>query len=283
MIRNAVQYIVKDEGGTLELYLHERPSTATVSVENDLGTDIIETANATISDFSASLASGAVSGATSISLSDATGLTAEMFASFATPREEVQVKSVSGSTAELWQPLLYDHATSATIDSPRVHYEVSSSQANVDTFYGGRVIWTIDGKKYVNSCELTKWPIKFSTTLHSLYSIDPGFARFVDRDENIDISLRGCFNEVLTEIGGRGRIHIYTAGPEFNRLVALKYFVMLYSRHGEQTKDLKESYEEQYERKLGKIISGLPVDWNQDEVSGPEERQKFISFPIGRR
>lgn len=282
-MRNAVQYIVKDVGGTVEIYLQSLPSSATVTLETNTGSSFVDSQSATISSYNETLTSDASQGSSSISVSSATGILPGTSLLLSEPSEEVEVKSISGSSVELWAPLFYSHTQSTAVTGNRVSYDVSASEAQTGTFFGGRVVWTIDGKRVVSALECTKTPIVFNTSLYDIYSIDPGFVRFIDANENLDNSLRGAFVDVLNEIGSRGRVHIFTAGPEFNRLVALKYMCILHMRHGDKTKDILDGYKEEYASKLGNLISGLPADVNQDGISSDSERQQYNSFPIGRK
>ncbi|WBK39844.1 distal tail protein [Rhodobacteraceae phage LS06-2018-MD06] len=280
-VRNTVQYIVYGEGGTVGIYLLSKPTTATITIETDMATSLVENQNATIDTFSSVLSNSASAGNATFDLTNASGLSSGDFVVINPLKEYCEVKTVTANTVVTWQPLVYSHNAADTVETVKVSYDVSNTQAS-QLFYGGRCKWVIDGETHVQSLECTRWPIRFTTTMSDVYAIDPGFIRFVDKNENIDTTLRKAYSDVMFEIGGRGRIHIFTAGPEFNNLVSLKYLCTLFGRHGEKTADLKEHYVEEYERMLGKIISALPVDSNQDEVASENERIFFGSIPLYR-
>ena len=276
------QHIVYDIGGTLSLSVSSLPSAATVTVETDGGAAIVTDEDATVSSVSTTLSSAAAAGATTIALTSATGVAEGLVLRLAGPAENVRVKSVSGSTATLWRPLLHAHASGAAATGTLVTYAVSAEDADT-LFFDGRAIWTLDStSKQLTACECTKYPLSRDAACDAAVLFDelPQLNNILDSTVDTERLLDDAHAEVLERIGGKHRVRVYTGSDCFRRATVFAAARRIYrSRAGDSADQLYQRYSDALTTAVDELQGYAPRDTDQDGVI--EERER-ISMKSGR-
>lgn len=275
-------YIVYEVGGTLSINHTSRPLTApTITIETDRGTDIVTAQDCTLSSINTTLSSVCNAGDSSISLTANTGVVSGEYILLSDPDEVVKVKSISGTTAQLfWEPH-HSHASGASAVGTKISYTVSNTDAT-PYFYGGRAVWTIGDEKIVTMVDCTKWPLVNMARDEDVYNEDPTLGRLLDTPDDIPAGLDVAYQDVLAAISGLGRVHCCTSSSEFRRVTALKYLMNFYRRGGERFSDQYEWYKEAYQELLGLIVSAVPRDEDQDEIAEATEQLNIMNIPLYR-
>lgn len=137
--------VKEDTAGTLWHYpsQHKQATSATVTIYNSAGTEIQASTAATVDSVSTTLASDTARGARQIAVASATGITAGVkYMLVDSGRElEIEVRSVSGTTVYLVQPLTFAASSGATVKGHRLTYALTTTHTqNKDDNY--RAHWS---------------------------------------------------------------------------------------------------------------------------------------------
>ena len=292
------QYILRDVGGRLGIYLPQRPSpaSATISVRNEsagvLGTvDAVAMAFAGPGGASTTTTAAVARGATTVALTAVTGVIAgfdyELGPANPTtglePRETVRVRSVSALVATLARPTVYAHATGATLASTLATYDVTAAQATAMFLHGhGEVIWTdLDGltqRTYFRVSSTLKAPEAYmgrrfphaDCCEQDLFDRDPYW------DQEATQDLRGflafCRDEVLATLGAR--FHARTLIGADLLVDATAYLALAKQRERlaqQRSEKTRNPFREEYARAIEEIRSIGAADENQDGRIQPWE------------
>ncbi len=277
------QHFTKDIGGTVSLELSTRPTTVTLDILTDTNAEVTVSQSAAISSVNTTLSSAASARDTTVSVASATGFAEGVELRLDNPPEKCRVKSVSGTTITLWEPLLYAHASGEEAEGTQVSFTINSAVATSSPlFWDGRVIWTVDSVKHITAVECTKYPLRLAATEQDVYAEDPEIRMFLSGSDDLRNGLQAAFDDILTDLSGKGRNHVYTASHEFNRAVVFKYLANLYRRGGESSEDRREIYEQAYQHEFGTIASTLPRDDDQDAYVEAGEKISANTIRITR-
>jgi hypothetical protein len=275
------QHIVYGTGGTLSLSVPALPTAATVTIETDTGAAVVTDESATVSSVATTLSAAAEAGATAVSLTSATGVSAGLVFRLS-DAENARVKSVSGTTATLWRPLLGDHAGGADATGTLITYAVSAEDAGT-LFFDGRAIWTLDSaSKQVTACECTKYLLSRDAACDTAALFDelPALNDIIDGRTDPEKLLDEAHSEVLERIGGKHRVRVYTGSDCFKRATTFAACVRIFRpRAGESARELYERYSEELTRAIEELQGYAPRDTDQDGVV--EERER-VSMKSGR-
>ena len=139
-----------DVGGTLIVQPPEtgRPSSATCAIYTPAGTSIA-TPTATVDTVNTTVAANASEGATSLTLTSATGVTARRHYVVVCDDGErltVRVRAIRASVVDLYQPLPRDVDATSLFYGTRITAPVTSAQATpIGDGYEARWVYTVDG------------------------------------------------------------------------------------------------------------------------------------------
>ena len=280
------QHITYSQGGTVSINRETLPSTATIRIIQGNGTVLVDTSNATISAINTTLNGAVGAGDQLIRVNDATGFSANDEFRVGGEPETCSIRSVSGTTINLKQPLLNDHASGETVNGVKVSYSVSASEATT-LFWDGRVEWNIDGTivEY-SSVECTKYPLIRKANTQDLYDIEPNLYQLKEDSRDIESLLDNGLEQVLKRIAVAApdlRVRVFTGSQGFITATCLASLMIFYmAQRGEESKELYERFRDELEAEISRIVAIIPRDSDQDGTVELEERMSYKSRALTR-
>lgn len=279
------QHILYGAGGTVSVNASARPTAATVTIKTGEGSAVVEDEAATVSTINTTLSAAAVKGAAVLALASATGVSCGSDILLASPPETVRVKSISGTDATLWRPVINDHASGVAATGTMITYTVSAGDA-ATLFFDGRCEWTLDSVlTHVTSCECTKYPLvrEVAATEVSLYDEAPSFHLMLSEGDDTLALLDNSHAEVLQRIGGKARIRVYTGSELFRQATVFAVMRRLYrSRPGDSAREMYERYTAEMNEAIERLQGYAPRDGDQDGRIEENERISMRSARILR-
>jgi len=279
------QHLMFEQGGTLELFLIDRPTgTPTVRLIGGDGAEVMAATNVTVSSIDTTV-NGAISkGDSTVTLTNASDITAGDRFWLRTPDEEVRCKTKSGNTVTLWSPLLYAHADTVTAEGTRLSYAADSDDANV-LFWDGRAEWVIDTTTYRHThCIITKYPFYRAATVTDLVDEEPHIEQLLSDETDAERLLDRGLDDVIKQIASRQRAWVYAGANVFAQATVFAALVRCYrSQSGETGEEMYTRYKEAMTEELDRITSIVPSDLDQDGEIEADEKRSFRSIPLYRR
>lgn len=191
-----------------------RPSSPTCAVYNPAGTSV-STPTPTVGSVNTTLSQAAAIGASTITVSSATGIAARqtlLLTDTDGERDWVRVRSVSGSVVTLFERLKSAFTSGSTLQSCRLSVTVpSASIGTIDEGYELRWAYTIDGTVYRAQTRFdvvrSLWPEVIGSTMR-LRRYAPGLLTQAREDGTVSDyldDLEAATERVRREIRARGR------------------------------------------------------------------------------
>jgi hypothetical protein len=283
------QALIKGKAGTIESYfLGARPTSCTVSLYTGEGATKIDEASATVDTVNTTTSASAARGATTISLTSATGVVVGRRYGIGAqagsqPREVVMVKQLDSSVATLWAPTMYAHASASVFAGTRVSYSVTSTQADV-LWWDGYADFTPDTgdvQTEVVDCVLRKIPDNLidETDIHQIH---PEVAKILSAKLDVPTALRNARDEFLRVFGGKNRAHCALGADHFRRPAALTFFIMLRYMLGPDWQAEIDLMEKERDLIIQKIESSIPFDNDQDGITTGANDGGFTTIQLSR-
>lgn len=284
------QTLVKNIGGTVETqFLDRQPASCTVSVYTSEGAAKVSAQSATVDPVATTLSQAAAAKASTVVLASATGVLVNRryrlgAASGGTePDEVVTVKSLSGTTATLWAPLVVAHSSGATFQGTRASYAVTSTQADAVWTNGWATFTPPTGDTITEAveCYLTKIP-DFLCDESDLRRVFPKLAKILDAELDLPAALREARDETLLDLGGKNRAHTFLGFAELRRQAALKFWLLRRYSFGDEWTAQFAVMEAEYEKRKTELIATLPIDADQDGTTSGINDTGFVSGRLER-
>jgi len=281
------QHITEAVGGTVFLDLQERPSAApTLTAMQDNGTIIADGVTATLDGVDTTLNGATAKGATQITLNDNSSVVPGQEIWFSDDAESALVRIVDPLVVGgvyLQRPLLKAHADATPVQGTRASYAITAGQADT-TFWDGRVQWTVDGVIKWTSLECTLYPLDRVANAQDLFDENPKFADAVDCEEEQERSLDAAHRHVLSLIGAKGRVRVFTGSEAFKDCTVLAWWKRHYRRmKGEANGEMFGRYKNELDEEIARTVETTPRDLNQDGIITESEKMSFNSVKLARR
>jgi hypothetical protein len=283
-------HILYDVGNEISIDVPVRPAaTQTVACYRDSGAAIFTAQNATLSTINTVNNAAIAINATSLTVSNATGLAASREFWIRSPDEKLLCRSISGTTVTLARPCLFAHTNASTVEGTRITYAVTSTQAGT-LFWDGYLDWVIDtgestARHYHSHCVCTKHPFYRTATTQDLFDEDSLLARHivdsVDPERLLDKGLR----EVVKSIAGKteGRAWSYSGPHQFNDATVLAAFMVFYRPQGSDIAErLYKRYSDAFGSELDRLTGFVRRDTDQDGQAEAHERFSMRSARLHR-
>ncbi len=283
------QALIKNVGGTVETYFLDRQVTScTASLYSGMGGAQITSGGVTIDAVTTTIASQGTKGATTLSLASATGVVVGrrylLGASAAVqPNEVVTVKDLTASTATLWAPLAYTHASGTAYTGTRVALTVTSTQASTlwwDGYCdfipstGDPVVETVD-------CVLRKIPeVLIDET--DILDILPKAQKILDAEQDMKGAIKRARDEFLRIMGGKNRANCALGQDHFRRPCALTFWILRRYALGEAFQAEIELMIKERDFLIQNIQSSIPFDQDQDGVTEGANDGGYTVGVLGR-
>ena len=277
-----LQHLTFGVAGSVWIDLTSRPAaapTGEVETGNDVtkssGTTTLSTANSTLS-------VNALQGATSITVADGTNFSVGSKYWIAGLKEEILVRSKSTNVLTLFSPLVEAHPSGVAVQGTRATLAVPAADLDA-VWWDGRVKFTVDGEIHYVACECTRYPLRRYAGKQDLILIDPLLADKLDDEHALEPTLDAAFHDILGLIGSRGRVKVFTAGPEFNRAVAFQWWVNFYEPDGSDMGiTMYRRLRARLDQAMIAVLALIPRDSDQDGVVQAEDRLAWPSCPVSR-
>lgn len=241
-VPSATQYLIFDceDGrpsavGTVQVWASSADDTSVVESATT-GAAAVETNPNT------TLGSTAAAGATSLSLTSATGTTIGrrylLTEDSSGVSEQIEVLGLNGTTVTLKHPLRNDYTAGATFQSTRVTIAVDSTwiadQSNLSATFNPnptyRVRWpvTVNGNQtaYATGFDVVRYPVNHGVTSHDVNDDEPGWIDNLPPDFQLDQGrtlIEAAYQDVKFELYGDGFADQAVRNPELlGRLVVKK-------------------------------------------------------------
>lgn len=278
------QHVTKDVGGTVYLDLLARPAAApTLTAYQDNGTTVVDAKTSTLAAADTTITTALVKGATQLVVASATGIVRGQKLWLQDDPEAVLVRRVDGTTIYLQRPVLKAHVNGAAVVSTRASYAVTAAEA-AETFWDGRVKWTVDGVIKWTALECTLYPLDRVADAQDLFDENPKVADVVDTEEEMERSLDAAHRHVLSLIGARGRARVFPGSDAFIVCTALAWWKRHYRPlKGEANKEMYDRYRAELVEEISRTVETTPRDLNQDGIITESEKMSFSSIPLARR
>ncbi len=278
------QHITYGYGGTVDLYLIDRPTSVTARVITGSGSELVAATNATISSINTTTAAAISRGDLSVTLSNASAIAVGDRFWVRSPDEELRCKSKSGNVVTLWSPALAPHSNAVAAEGTRVSYVVTSGQAS-ETFWDGRIEWVVDGTSVRHtSVVCTKYPFYRAATQTDLVDEEPHIEQLLSDETDADRLLDIALEDVLKRIGKVQHPWVYTGPEMFAQATVFAALMRRYrSQSGESAKELYERYRDNLADEIGMITQQSPVDLDQDSAVEESEKRSYRSINVYRR
>lgn len=280
----AIQHITYNVGGTVYLDAPDRLSNPTIKILDGQGNTLVNGESATVNSVDTTLSAAASADDLTVTVSSATGIvTGGVY--WLSSREQILVKSVSGTTVTLFRPLVYDHANGADFESHRVTYSVSSSEAS-QTFWFGFCEWYNNGTFYAQtSLCCTKQPLFLMTGVQDLIDHDADFLRKISPEADVNRMLDVGFQDVIRQLDSKDQARVFRAsGNEFSKAIAYAVFRNHYmSKNSPEEMELYNRYDKAFQIEVALAINGLPKDTDEDGITREaDETPSFFSIRLTR-
>lgn len=278
------QHLLRDVGGTVSLELLTRPtSNVTVSVYKHDGAAVVEDKSCTISSVDTTLNGAHVIEQTAISVANATGISEGTAFWLRDPNERVVCKTVTGTIVELWDGLMFAHSTGVTVEGTSATYTVSGSDAS-DEFWDGRAKWSVDGTySEMTAVECTIYSLPRRATIQDVIRKNPRILDELDANANVEDLLNSAHEDLLTDIGSKGRARVFTGSAEFSAAVASRFLVNHYQpMMGDEAERLYDRWKEVYALERDKAVAITPRDADQDGEVEAHEVLSLRNVPLTR-
>lgn len=281
----SIQTLTKGVGGTLETYFLDRQvSTCTVTVRTGEGGIKLDATAATVDTVATTITTQGSAKATSLALSSAAGVVVGRRyllggVSASQPREAVSVKDLTASTATLWAPLRYNHASGTTFKGTRVSYAVASTVCDA-TWWGGWADWTPnsgDVQTETVDCTLRKIP-EYGCDEADIQQVFPKEGKILDAELDMPRAIKQARDWFLIDLGGKTRAHTFMGADHFRQPIAYKFWLLRRPSMGAEWKDILDELQKDYDRMVTQIQSQVPADVDQD---GTTTGQNDGGFTVG--
>lgn len=282
--------------GTVEWYAPLRPDAGpTVTIRNRDGSEEVAAGTAaTLNAVDTTLAEGAAAGATSLLLTDATGVSVNrryLVSGQSAQSDVVEVKQVVGTTVTLKYPLVYAHPNASDFESTLVSYSISSTVlASTDQpqdYWSMEVAWAVGG--------VTQTPgvVMFHTTLHpvtnpvspiDLYRIEPFLSRNLAVDTDLQDICTRAFDEVCERLFARSiKPYDVIGSKQFERAVQYLALFLCAEQYGQAYATEQDRLWKRFGDTLEVFQANAAVDDDQDRaVETHEKRAGRGGGDIGR-
>lgn len=284
-----MQAVIKGRGGTIEAhFLGARPTSCTVSVYTDTGAAKVDGATATVSTVNTTISAGAARGATSVTLASASGVVAGRRYLLGTlnsteAAEAVTVKSVSGSAATLWAPLMLAHSSGVSFSGTRVSYAVSASAADA-YWFDGYSVWTPDAGDEVTEtvdCVRRLIPVDLISEV-DVRAVFPKAPKILDAELDMCLALREARDEYLRIFGGKNRAFTALGSDNFRRPTALTFWLLRRHSMGDEWAETMDRMEQERDVITTKMQSQTPFDNDQDGTTSSQDDGGFTVITLER-
>lgn len=266
-----IQTIVRGIGGTVEtLFERGAPTSCSVVLYTDGGSKRVNGESCSVDAVATTLSASATAKSTTVTVTSATGIiTGRRYILGAVDSteayEHVTVKSLSGSTATTWAPILFDHTNGAQFRGLRVYYSASAT-AVPSTWTNGHAVFTptdgSDPQTETVHCARSKFPDQLIDTndIRGVYANADKFFSKID----FPAAFRAARNGVLRDLGGSVIVNTVLATEEFRVLGAYRMFLDRRIDAGPEWTAVFDEAQKEYERIIQKYKEQLPVDADQD-------------------
>lgn len=284
----AILTLLKGVGGTVETYfLDGPPSTCSVTVRNDYGTVKVDGASCSIDTVSTTIAAASAK-ATTLILASAAGVVngrRYLIGSTAStqPLEVVTVKSLSGSTATLYGPLLNGYVASTTFRGIRASYAVTSTEADALWFGGHADFVPNTGDAISEDVDCTQHKIPealFDET--DLRDVFPKLGKMIDAETDLPRTIRNARDNFLVDFGGKFRVMAALGATAFRRVAAKRWWLDRRWALGPDWADDMDRLEKDYFRDIAKLQAQVPVDKDGDESTNGVDDTAFNVIHLDR-
>jgi hypothetical protein len=286
-------YLPKDIGGTIEWDALQRPSQdPTIEVRAGNGSAVVAAATAANrSSVSTTLSSAAAAEAETVSVADGTGITqGERYrvAGAGAPDEQVECKSISGTTVTLRRPLIYGHANAATFEGVRLSYALTAAQAATEYDDCWAIFsWeTAAGDQPPGRVDLTisRGYVTNPLTPDRLRVADPHLTRRVSAYADLDEICRLAFHEVLERLraGGMPVQDLVAACHRIEPAVRYLALYMIAEQYGADYAEERERRWNRFENVFQVFGSTAPVDEDRDNAISTHEKWTAPSITLRR-
>ncbi len=267
----SIQNLIKGVGGTIETYFLDRqPTSCTVSLYTGEGAAKVSAAAGTVDTVATTITAQGTKNASSLALASATGVVVGRRyllggVAAAQPHEVVRVKDLTSSTATLWGPLSYTHASASTFKGTRVSYAVSSTVADTVWWDGFADFTPTTGDVITETvdCTLRKIP-EYGCDETDIAQVFPKEGKILDAELDIPTAIKTARDWFLIDLGGKTRAHAFLGADHFRQPIAYKFWLLRRHSLGAEWKENLDQLQADYDRMVQQIQSQVPADVDQD-------------------
>lgn len=284
------QHIPHNTGGAVSIQVPVRPAASqTVSCYTGAGAEVFSGETATLTAINTTLTSSASRGDRALAVNAGTNIVAGSTL-WITAREQVLVKSISGTDVTLVRPLMYSHASGATVQSHTLSYSVSATQA-ATLFWDGRLEWLVDDGEatealYHQPAICAKYELVRFADEADWFDEEPLLYDILDPNSSPDRQLQRAWDDVAGRLASltSGRAWTYVGATSFIRATIYAAQVGLYRRQsGDGARELYERYQAELQSEIEKVVAGTAWrDENQDGAIGGSEQRSGRSMRLIR-
>ena len=284
------QHILYNIGNSITMEIDYRPASATVACTSGSAGSIFTAQTATIGGIDTTLNGAVTAGATTITVTDATGFTAgENFYIVGADgsSEQCTVKGQSSTTITLTRPLLNAYADTSTVESRKLTYTVTAAQA-ATRFWDGHLTWIADSDKYYfDHVVCTDYPLNRTAIANeqTLFKIEPLMKDSLDPNESLDRLLDLGFEDVLSYLNSvtGGRAWSFLGPRSFELAVGFAAMVHHYrNQPGEAGEELLERFQAAFQSEMKTRLDSVPRDLDMDGAVEDNERVSARSLRLYR-
>lgn len=273
------EHITYQIGGTLTLEPPSRPANAQVTVYQGTGAIVVNNVAANVAVFNSVTTTALNARTKTITVDNASGLSAGDKFVIDSPVEWCRAKVVSGNSVTLWHPLREAHANNVATYRTMLTLAVNAASSNA-LFFDGRARWEVNGDTlYWTGVECTKYPLRRVANEQTILALHPQFASVLEAEADPENALDAAHDHVLLALGANGRTRVFPGSTEFINATALALARNHYRHQSSAAaKELYERYAAELDKELERLMASIVPDNDQDGAVSLDERRSFSTF-----
>lgn len=272
------QAIVRGSGGIVSEYMPTAPGTnpRVTIIDGAGGTVVASRLPDTVDAVSTTLSASTALGVRVLTVASATGITAGRqyrIGSATDPVEFVRVRSVSGTTINLYRPMRHAHASGTAFVGTYMAVTVTAAEASA-LFWDGAARWSWDSMTTVQPIETSVECVL--RRLHRTFTIEhvaayyPSIHRILMDEVDVEEWLDAAFDSVCLRLGGKFRVQTIRGSDALSEPGIYQAIVMAFDAV-EANNDAVERWRLSLERALDHTLDIFAADDNQDGTIASHE------------